>query len=126
MEQNSSFRTDNITFINKPLSNFDLMEWVKKLGIKNIRGIYSRDNLPAKINKKECGIINTDSSIGSGTHWIAYRNIDKNYSEYFDSFGLKPPNEIERYLMTSNKQLIYSGDEIQERDSDVVIGIYIF
>ena len=44
MEQNSSFRTDNIKFINKPLSNFDLMEWVKKLGIKNFRGIYSRDS----------------------------------------------------------------------------------
>ena len=25
--------------------------------------------------------------------------------------------EIEKYLRTSNKQIIYSGDEIQERDS---------
>ena len=28
-------------FVIKPLSNFDLMEWVKRLGIKHFRGIYS-------------------------------------------------------------------------------------
>ena len=33
------------------------MDWVKKLGIKHFRGIYSRDGLPKKI-RKECGIIN--------------------------------------------------------------------
>jgi len=27
------------------------------------------------------------------------------------------PNEVMKYLMTSGKQLFYSGDEIQERDS---------
>ena len=39
-------------FIIKPLSNFDLMRWVKKLGIKHFRGIYSRDRLPSKIKKR--------------------------------------------------------------------------
>ena len=39
-------------FINKALSNFEIMDWVKKLGIKNFRGIYSRDNLPKKIKKR--------------------------------------------------------------------------
>ena len=32
-----------IKFINKALSKFDLIDWVKKLGIKHFRGIYSRD-----------------------------------------------------------------------------------
>ena len=103
-------------FINKPLSNFDLLSWVKKLGIKNFRGIKSRDNLPKQIKKDECGIINLDTYIGPGTHWVAYRNGDK-YAEYFDSFGLIMPFEITNYLKTSGKQIIYSGDEIQERDS---------
>ena len=62
-------------FLIKPLSNFDLMNWVKKLGIKHFRGIYSRDGLPNKI-KKECGIINLDDIQGPGTHWVCYRNID--------------------------------------------------
>ena len=59
-----------------------------------------------------------DTSIGPGTHWAAYRNGNK-YGEYFESFGLIIPNEFEvvEYLLTSGKQLIYSGDEIQDRDS---------
>ena len=66
--------------------------------------------------KKECGIINLDSKIGPGTHWVCYRNINK-YCEYFDPFGLIMPNEIQTYLSSSGKQIIYSRDEIQERDS---------
>ena len=111
MKQNPDL---NRKFINKPMSNFDLIDWVKKLHIQYFRGIYSRDSLPSKI-RKECGIINLDTMIGHGTHWVAYRNIDKKYTEYFDSFGLLMPKTLANYLNTSNKQIIYSGDEIQER-----------
>ena len=67
------------------------MEWVKRLGIKHFRGIYSRDGLPKKI-RKECGIINLDDITGPGTHWVCYRNLDS-VVEYFDPFGLIMPNE---------------------------------
>ena len=43
------------------------MDWIKRLGIKHFRGIYSRDGLPHKI-RKECGIINLDDMTGPGTH----------------------------------------------------------
>ena len=66
------------------MSNFDLFDWVNKLGIKHFRGIYSRDNLPKQI-KKEVGIINLNTMIRQGTHWVCYRNIDK-HTEYFDSW----------------------------------------
>jgi len=102
--------------VNKPLSNLDLLNWVKKLGIKHFRGVYSRDALPTKI-RKECGIINLDSQIGPGTHWVACRNIDDHYCEYFDSFGLSMPTDVQKYLSTSGKTVLISGDEIQERDS---------
>ena len=105
-----------ISFVNKPLSNLDLLNWVKKLGIKHFRGIYSKDVLPDRIKRNEVGIINLDSQIGPGTHWVAYRN-NKNGSEYFDSFGLIMPNKVMKYLMISGKQIFYSGDEIQERNS---------
>ena len=98
------------------MSNLDLLNWVKKLGIKHFRGIYSKDVLPDRIKRNEVGIINLDSQIGPGTHWVVYRN-NKNGSEYFDSFGLIMPNEVMKYLMISGKQIFYSGDEIQERDS---------
>ena len=39
-------------FVIKPLSNFDLMKWIKRLGIKHFRGIYSRNGLPKKIKKE--------------------------------------------------------------------------
>ena len=106
-----------VRFINKPFSNIDLFHWIKQLGIKYFRGIYSRDNLPDKIHKLETGIINLDDSMGGGSHWICYRNVDKQYCEYFDPFGLIMPNEIKNYLKTSGKKMVYSSDEIQERDS---------
>ena len=105
-------------FVIKPLSNFDLMDWVKKLGIKHFRGVFSRDGLPRKI-KKECGIINLDDLAGPGTHWVCYRNLDS-VVEYFDPFGLIMPNEAAKYFHTANpsrKRTEYSIDEIQNHDT---------
>ena len=105
-------------FVNKALSNFDLEGWIDKLGIKHSRGIFSRDALPESINKKECGIINLDDIVGQGTHRVCYRNLEKNFVEYFDPFGLIMPYEIRDYLLTSGKNLlIYSQDEIQNGET---------
>ena len=104
-----------IDFLNKPLSNFDLFDWVNKLGIKHFRDIFSRNALPKKIGK-ECGIINLDDIQGPGTHWVCYRNLDS-FVEYFDTFGLIMPHEVYHYLASSGKRQIYSQDEIQNRDS---------
>ena len=109
---NSNTRTN---FMIKLLSNFDLMNWIDKLKIKHFRGIYSRDGLPRKIGK-ECGIINVDDIKGAGTHWVCYRNLDS-MVEYFDPFGLIVPNEALRYFRTSGKQIVYSIDEIQNRNT---------
>ena len=105
----------------KPLSNFDLMDWINKLGISYFRGIYSRNGLPNKIGK-ECGIINLDDKQGPGTHWVCYRNIG-NVVEYFDPFGLIMPNEALNYFHTANKPIVYSIDEIQNR-STVLCGYW--
>ena len=43
--------------------------------------------------------------------------MDEDTCEYFDSFGLSMPTEVEEYLMQSRKKLFYSPDEIQERSS---------
>ena len=92
------------------------MEWVKRLGIKHFRGIYSRDGLPSKI-KKECGIINLDDITGPGTHWVCYRNIT-NVVEYFDPLGLIMPNEVLEYFHTGSvKPIVCSIDEIQNRNT---------
>ena len=114
---NPNSRNNTIKFINKPLSNTDLLHWVKQLGIKYFRGIYSRDILPEKIHRLETGINNLDDSIGRGSHWVCYRNVDEQFCEYFDPFGLIMANEIKTYLKTSGKKIVYSSDEIQERDT---------
>ena len=105
LQFNPNSRNNTIKFINKQLSNIDLLHRVKQLGIKYFRSIYSRDNLPERIHRLETGIINLDDSIGRGSHWVCYRNIDEQFSEYFDSFGLIMPNEIKNYLKTSGKKL---------------------
>ena len=104
-------------FVNKPLSNFDLEKWVDDLEIRYFRSIYSRDRLPDQIRKKECGIINLDSIEGQGTHWVCYRNIDKLMVEYFDPFGLIMPHDVYHYLAKSGKKIVFSQDEIQNRDT---------
>ena len=85
--------------------------------IKYFRSIYSRDRLPDRIRKKECGIINLDSIEGQGTHWVCYRNIDKQMVEYFDPFGLIMPHEVYHYLAKSRKKILYSQDEIENRNT---------
>lgn len=69
-----------------------------------------RDELPEKPLQMECGVINLDSSVNSGTHWVAYAKHN-DYIEYFDSYGnLKPPKEFIEYV-GSNIQ--YNYDNIQ-------------
>ncbi len=80
-----------------PLSNFDLLDAVKKLKIKNFRGVFMRDQLPERPNNVETGIINLDKKSGPGTHWVAYA-IDPRGIIYFDSYGLSPPEEFLNYV----------------------------
>ena len=82
-----------------------MLHWVKQLGIKYFRGIYSRDILPEKRHRLETGIIDLDDSMERGSHWICYRNVDKQFCEYFDPFGLIMPNEIKNYLKQLVKKL---------------------
>ena len=99
--------------MNYPLFNTDLHQLVAALGIKNFRGVFSRDALPNRKYKNECGIVNLDDIQGPGTRWTAYR-ITKKENGYFDSFGLPMPEEVADYL---GKNTIYSPDELQDRNS---------
>ena len=89
------------------MSNFEIEKWVKQLGIKNFRGVFSRNSLPKSPLKNECGIVNLDDSKGPGTHWISYFN---NY--YFDPFGLLPPKELIRYIPSLKYSTIQYQDKL--------------
>ena len=107
-------------FVDYPISNYDILEWVKYLKIKNFKDVFSRDNLKGTIKKPECGkahecgIINLDDKIGFGTHCVCYYN---NY--YFDPFGMPPPIEVVKYI--SNIQ--YNNIHYQDTKS-VLCGYY--
>ena len=78
------------------LSNIDLLIISEDLGLdlgiinKKYDGVFSRDNIP---NQNGMYIINLDSKIGPGTHWVSVI-IEPNRILYFDSFGLIPPYEL--------------------------------
>jgi len=103
---------NGIILPNKPVTNSEILDAVKKLGIKNFRGVFQRDGLPKKSLNKECGILNLDHAMGSGTYWTAwFKNNGKKL--YFDSFGLQPPLEIIGYLKSP---MYYNTEQIQPRD----------
>ena len=101
---------EGLALPNEPLSNIQLISAAKKLKIKNFKGVFVRDQLPEKQSRNaECGILNLDSSLGRGTHWTAWY---KSGSEklYFDSYGLRPPNELVEYLQSPP---LYNSERVQ-------------
>ena len=107
----------------RPMSNFDLIDAVKSLSIKNFRGVFMRDQLPLKPMKNETGIINLDNSNGEGTHWVAYA-IDPRGIVYFDSYGLAPPKEFMKYISTksSSVPIFYSTLPTQRLNDPPICG----
>ena len=71
-EMDSCISIGKVVLANKPLSNIELVDAVQHLKIPNFRGVCLRDTLPKRPNQKECGILNSDSSNGRGTHWVAW------------------------------------------------------
>ena len=92
---------------------------------KNYRGTFSKDILSKTMNKNESIIINLqDYFAGNGTHWVcAYNEEKSNNVEYFDSFGLVPPNEVIKYIKTTKKNIIFNDSQIQHIDS-ILCGYY--
>ncbi len=107
---------------NEPLSNIQLEDAAKKLGIKNFRGVMRRDNLPISYHRGDCGIANLDDSYGEGTHWVAYY-CDSSHNYYFDPYGIQPPLEIVRYLKSS---IYYNSICVQPRGTVICGHLCLF
>ena len=114
---------------NEPLSNIQLISAIKKLKIKNFKGVFVRDQLHEKQSRNaECGILNLDCSSGHGTHWTAwYKSGSKSGSRsgsrsreklYFDSYRLRPPDELVEYLQ---RPVFYNSERVQP-DGQVFCG----
>ena len=81
------------------MSNFQIIEKCRELQIKNVKGVFMRDEtrtMKKKVMKNECLVINIDHSSNDGTHWTCL--FIKNYASfYFDSYGFEPTLEIREY-----------------------------
>ena len=102
-------------FVNKPLSNFDLLKWVDFLKIPNFKGIFARDEVMPR-EHSPC-IINLDELENAGTHWVCCAPGEKALW-YFDSFGMGFPQEFK-----SSKPVIWSSSQYQNINS-VLCGYY--
>ena len=71
-----------------------------------------RDQLIGKTKINECGIVNTDISSGDGFHFVCYFKKG-NFKCSFDSYGLEPLIEIQKYLKSP---ILYSTFRIQRLD----------
>lgn len=98
--------------VDRALSDYDLMKYVKQLRIPHFRGIYMRDTLPKKARDIECWILNHDLAKSTGTHWTALVKVNCT-AWYFDSFGrLIPPLEVKKYL-GSQVKILYNYNQFQ-------------
>lgn len=102
----------------KPLTNIDLIKYVKLLKIPYFRGVFMRDNLPKKIGKNESAIINLDDQNGPGTHWICFYKR-QSFIYCFDPFGnLRPCVEFIRYFNSNGVcKIIFNYDSYQTYNS---------
>ena len=99
------------------LSNLDLIHYTRELNIPNFRGVFMRNTLPKKPHRKECGIVNLNTSYEKGSHWVAYwKSGDKRI--YFDSFGQITPIEVQKYL--KNKHEYITNVLCIKRNTDIV------
>ena len=99
----------------KSLSNFELLDYVKQLNIPNFRGVFMRDELPKKPWINECGIVNFNTSLEPGSHWVAYyKNGTQRIA--FDSYGQVILKEICDYLKTNKEK----NHAVIQRNTDVI------
>ena len=84
---------------------------------KYFRGVFSYDELPRTCMTPSLYVVNTDSSLGVGKHWVCIF-IELDGVEYFDSLGRKP-KELLFFLESLNRPYTISNKQIQNFASDV-------
>ena len=95
-----------------PLTNFEIQAYYQNE--PRLIGVYSRDNLPDKI-QHGAYVINLDEYFDIGTHCIALHGNDETVT-YFESFGIEHiPKEVKKFI--GNRNIISNIYRIQNYDS---------
>lgn len=89
------------------LSTLDIQKHLSKYS--NFKGVYAIDKLPLTLLPKPFGIvINLDPSWQSGSHWTAAYVPEYGNGIYFDSYGLRPPENMKTFLERNCKKYGYT------------------
>lgn len=103
------------------ITDQELQVLLNSFGIK-CRGIFLKDQLLEKEIKQGFYIFNLDSKTNPvqknnlGTHWVCCVCNDR-HAFYFDSYGVLPPTEIEKFMKTRYDKYAYNNYIIQDMDS---------
>lgn len=77
-------------------------------------GVFPADRIPVEFPKPAAFVINLDNHNQPGSHWVALF-VNENFKfEYFDSYGRKPPPEINKYIMENSSTFEYNKKCIQK------------
>ena len=97
---------------NRPLSNWDPIEWAKYLNVP-IRDVFlPRDVQVTHNHQQALFIYNLEPCYMSGSHWVA-TYVQDCVINYFDSFGMPPFQELVDYARQENLTLLHQDDQIQ-------------
>ena len=81
-------------------------------------GVFAADQLPKIYPKPAAFVFNNQPSTHKGEHWIAvYVNLN-GHVEYFDSYGLPPPNTFKNFFVHT-KKWTFNDKVLQSPFSDV-------
>ena len=75
--------------------NSDEIDRFLRVRLRDFDGVFSIDRLPDHPHLLVC---NTDPSDKPGRHWIAIYVDDEGRGDFFDSFGRRPSDYLERYM----------------------------
>lgn len=87
--------------------------------VRMFRGTFARDRLPKRLPRPFAIVVNTDSQVEAGEHWVAIYAPKKGRCEYFDPMGWPPPHKlIISYLNSLSKKFIYCCQPLQGATSN--------
>ncbi len=103
----------------KALYSSEIEEYLKFIPF--FKGVFAKDEvkkIKVKNNENFAFVLNLENHNQTGSHWVCIFNDNKlPYMEYFDSFGLEPPTEIELLAKKIRKQIFYNPYQHQKPDS---------
>ncbi len=101
----------------RSISNFDISSVMSSY--KRFGGVYSKDELAKIKPQKKVYIVNMENSnAGGGTHWVLVSCLDPKVGVYFDSFALRPPEEVEAFLKRKYTDSVYNTTQVQDLYSE--------